>query len=199
MIEPYIRPFYQTLLGNPLARIMGKVLSPNAVTLMGIGVGVMIVPALYYQCSVLSLILLGLSGILDTLDGTVARLFHKTSHFGSVLDIVGDRIVEFGIVLGLFLVDPEHRAFECLVMLGSIMICVTSFLVVGIFSENTSHKGFHYSPGLIERSEAFIFFGIMILIPAYFHLLALFFTFLVFLTAVMRTIEFRRIMQIYDE
>ena len=68
---------------------------------------------------------------------------------------------------------------------------MTSFLVVGIFSENKSQKGFHYSPGLMERPEAFLFFAMMMLLPTLFSALALLFTFLVFLTAGLRVLEFK--------
>ena len=192
MIESYIRPSFQRILGDPLAKLLGKIFSPNAVTILSILTGVGIFPALLFNHSTLALILLVVSGLLDTLDGTVARLFHKDTPFGTALDIIGDRVVEFAIVLGLFLISPETRALACFLMLGSMLICITSFLVVGIFSKNESHKSFHYSPGLIERPEAFGFFGAMILFYDYFQILACLFSFLVFLTALLRMIEFKR-------
>lgn len=192
MIEPYLRPLYQNILGDPAARLLGKFLSPNKVTLLGILVGMGIIPVLYYGFPLSAFCLLILSGILDTVDGTVARLFYQNSSYGAALDIVGDRIVEFSVLLGLFLISPETRALTSFIMLGSILICVTSFLVVGIFSENDSTKSFHYSPGLMERPEAFMFFGLMILFPEIFQLLALLFSFLVFLTALVRMFEFKR-------
>ncbi|MBY0272441.1 MAG: CDP-alcohol phosphatidyltransferase family protein [Alphaproteobacteria bacterium] len=196
MIESYVRPIYQKTFCDPLARILGKSVSPNFITLTGTLVGLTIIPALYYNFINLALAFLVITGILDTLDGTVARLFQKDSSYGTVLDIIGDRIVEFSIVLGLFLVSPEVRALECLLMLGSILTCVTSFLVVGIFSENESQKGFHYSPGLMERPEAFFFFAAMMLLPTLFSELAFLFTFLVFLTAAIRVLEFKKMNEI---
>jgi phosphatidylglycerophosphate synthase len=191
MIEPYIRPVYQKILGDSLAHIMGKVLSPNAITLLSVLTGVGILPALISDQPLLALVLLVFSGLLDTLDGTVARLFHKESPYGTALDILCDRIVEFSIVFGLLLVSPETRALMGFIMLGSILVCITSFLVVGIFSKNESHKSFHYSPGLMERPEAFVFFGAMILFPDYFQILAFIFSFLVVLTALLRMVEFK--------
>lgn len=191
MIEPYIRPLYQYLLGDPIARIMGKVLSPNMVTFLAVLFGITIIPALIYDQVIVALVFLSLSGLFDTLDGTIASLYQKSSAYGTALDIIGDRVVEFSIILALFFISPETRGLDCLMMLGSILICVTSFLVVGIFVENDSHKGFHYSPGLIERFEAFIFFSGMILFPDLFTFLARLFSFLVFLTAFLRLAEFK--------
>jgi phosphatidylglycerophosphate synthase len=159
---------------------------------------------LYYQKGILSAIflvlhhsywavaLLLLSGYLDTLDGTIARLANKISPFGSGLDIVGDRIVEFAIIFALYLVNPSIRATTTILMLGSILFCVSSFLVVGIFTINDSEKGFHYSSGLIERFEAFIFFITMILLPQYFNYIGNIFALLVALTAFIRMYEFKK-------
>ncbi|MBY0291803.1 MAG: CDP-alcohol phosphatidyltransferase family protein [Alphaproteobacteria bacterium] len=192
MIEAYFRPFYQKILGNPIALFLGKFLSPNGITLLSVLTGIGIIPALFYDQGALALCLLVLSGLFDTLDGTVARLYQSSTSLGTVADIVGDRIVEFSILLSFFLVAPESHSLSCFIMLGSVLICVTSFLVVGIFSENTSHKSFHYSPGLIERPEAFVFFGAMMLVPNFFNFLAALFSFLVFLTAFLRLLEFKR-------
>jgi len=141
--------------------------------------------------AVLSIFLLLLSGYFDTLDGSLARFQGKTSDFGSVLDILCDRIVEFAVVMGLFY---HYQVAECsLYMLGSMLLCITSFLVVGIFSENSSHKSFHYSAGLMERGEAFLFFVMMISLPALFAALSYLFSALVFLTAVIRLYQFYRL------
>jgi phosphatidylglycerophosphate synthase len=192
MIERYVRPLYQEILGNPLGRILGVVMTPNMITLLSVLTGIGIVPALFNDQPLLALVLLCLSGLLDTLDGTVARLFNNATPLGTALDIIGDRIVEFAVLLGLFLVSPETRSLDAILMLGSVLICVSSFLVVGILSQNDSVKGFHYSPGLMERPEAFAFFAAMILLPEYFHSLSITFTFLVCLTAVVRMLEFGR-------
>src|SRR3990167_10796597 len=131
----------------------------------------------------LAILCLVLSGFLDTLDGTVARLSGNTSAAGSVLDIVCDRIVESVVILALFAVDPSHRSWLAFFMLMSCYICITSFLVIGIFTKNKSAKEFHYSPGLIERTEAFLFFIAMMWWPDYFGLLSSIFICLVLLTS----------------
>ena len=75
-------------------------------------------------------------------------------------------------------------------MLGSMLLCITSFLVVGIFVANDSHKSFHYNPGIMERAEAFIFFIAMMLWPSAFVGLAMLFSLLVTLTAIIRLTQF---------
>lgn len=188
MIETYIRPAYQYYIINPIAR--KTEFSPVKITLFACLTGILVVPALLLNLPKIAITLLLISGFLDTLDGTVARLTDTTSNVGSVLDIVSDRIVELAAMIGLYFVDPLHRAFDVIFMLGSCYLCITCFLVVGIFSPNISKKGFHYSPGLIERAEAFLFFIVLILYPRYFSLLAYLFTGLVFLTSYLHIRQF---------
>ncbi len=190
MIEKYLRASYQSFFADPLARRLCR-LSPSFLTLLGGSLGLIAAILIALKSNWYALAFLLLSGLLDTLDGTVARLKKQTSVLGTVYDIVADRLVEGAIVMGLYLYAPESRAFFCLLMFMSILLCITSFLVVGIFSQNTSDKGFFYSPGLIERSEAFVFFILMIVLPSLFTLLSLLFAILVFLTAIIRLAQFR--------
>jgi archaetidylinositol phosphate synthase len=191
VIETSLRKTYQKICIDPLIRhrCMQKV-HPLFLTCASGLLGVSIFPLLALGFPLYAGILLVLSGFLDTLDGSLARHYAKVSSKGAVLDIVSDRLVEFAIVLGLYCVESSTRALPALLMLGSILICVTSFLIVGVFTENNSEKSFHYSPGMIERAEAFIFFGIMMMIPSWFILLSYVFSTLVLITALIRVIQF---------
>jgi archaetidylinositol phosphate synthase len=193
MIDSYLRKFYQPFFVDPLLPLAAKgKCSHHLFTFGALASGLAIVPALIYQLPWVAIIFLLASGYLDTLDGSVARIKGLQSPLGAVLDIVSDRVVETAIIIALYLVDPGNRGLYCLLMLGSSFLCVTSFLVVGIFIENESKKSFHYSPGIVERTEAFIFFGAMILFPSLFSGLAILFSALVLLTTVTRILEFRR-------
>lgn len=189
MIEAYLRPAYQRYVVSPTLKWATR-FSPNAITLASCLTGVLVAPLLMLNLTQWAVFFLLFSGFFDTLDGTVARATEKTSEIGSMLDIVSDRIVEFAVILGLFAVDPLHRGWLALMMLGSCYLCVTTFLVAGIFTQNDSQKGFHYSSGLIERAEAFLFFIAMILFPDYFFSLTTLFTVLVLLTSYLRVREF---------
>lgn len=189
MLETTIRPYYQQYLLDPIAQAIKLKVSPNTITLLAGFFGVLIPYFLARGDVGLALVMLLFSGFLDTLDGTLARLRQSTTPLGTVLDISVDRLVEFSVVYGFFLQVPA-RSGLCLLMLGSILLCVTTFLVVGIFSDNQTQKSFYYSPGLIERPEAFIFFVLMMLLPQYFSVLAIGFILLVTLTALIRVWQF---------
>lgn len=165
---------------------------PKALTFLGLLFGLLIPFSLSFGLSSVAILFLALSGLFDILDGAVARYKNLSTEQGAVLDITCDRIVEFLVVLGLFLVDPVERGLLSLLMLGSILFCITTFLVVGIFSQNTTEKSFYYSPGLIERPEAFAFFALMMAFPKGFTILASLFTGLVILTGIIRVYQFFR-------
>ncbi|KTD14748.1 putative phosphatidoglycerophosphate synthase [Legionella gratiana] len=190
MIEQHLRDYYQQIFVNPVANRLGHFVTPNQITLLSGILGILVFPALVMHQELLAICLLLLSGYCDTLDGTLARFSQQTSNWGSILDIMIDRLVEFVVVLTLWSVAPLERGLWCMLMLGSMLLCITSFLVVGIFSENQSQKSFHYSPGLMERAEAFSFFIAMMLWPHAFIVLAFLFTILVTFTALIRLKDF---------
>ncbi len=192
MIDPLFRERLSPLLFTPLARTLSTFTTlPLLFTLAALTLGLAASATLLYA-PLLAILLLWASGLFDILDGEVARLHKKTSDIGAVIDIFSDRLVEASFVLGLFLIQPETRGLGALLMLSSILLCVTSFLVVGIFSTNDSTKSFHYSPGLMERFEAFLFFTLMALLPSHFLSLALLFSTLTLYTALRRIYEFAK-------
>lgn len=182
---------YQKILINPILKLkILKKFHPNIITLFSCLFGIFSFFLIITHHKYLAASSLLLSGYFDTLDGSIARFTNQKSNLGSVLDIFSDRIVEMLTFIALFLVAPQNRAIFTIIMLASSYLCITSFLVVGIFSQNEGVKSFHYSSGIIERSEAFIFFIAMILFDKFFYILSLSFSTLVFLTAFIRIFEF---------
>jgi phosphatidylglycerophosphate synthase len=182
MLENRLRQHYQQWFLEPIAKAIQNFSSPLAITVLACLSGILILPALYLHHAAIALILLITTGFLDTLDGTIARLKNQCSDIGTMFDIISDRIVECAIIIGFYLYAPQQRSLSCLILLATIFLCVTSFLVVGIFTKNQSQKSFYYNSALIERFEAFIFFALMICLPHYFNLLSYSLSFLVLLT-----------------
>ncbi|MBB72594.1 MAG: hypothetical protein CMF50_09375 [Legionellales bacterium] len=192
MLEAYIRPTFDRIIANPINRQLAKRWSvePIHLTILAVVLGMVasFCIAVGWRWGAVGLLLA--SGLCDVLDGHLSRELGTDSPMGSLLDIMGDRLVEFIIVLGFYAYAPAVRSLLCLLMLGSILLCITSFLVVGIYSVNNGEKSFHYSSGLMERAEAFIFFIAMIVWPQYFTILATLFVILVLLTAAHRVWQF---------
>lgn len=194
MIETFVRPAFQRFLGDPLVVFLKRqpFVTPVKITLLSAIFGVISGALLVSHYFYLAICVLLLSGLCDVLDGTLARSLGKASNKGAALDIICDRIVELAVIAAFFILDPARNGVGAFAMLGASYLCVTTFLVVGIFSHNTSQKSFQYSEGLIERAEAFIFFIAMMLFPPAFAWLAWVYFVLVMYTAAVRAVEFIR-------
>jgi archaetidylinositol phosphate synthase len=193
MLEMHLRPSFQRVFVDPVAKYLQKSrVTATHLTLLAGGLGLFVPIFSLFALPLLAVGVMWLSGYFDVLDGTLARMKNHSSDAGAVLDIVMDRWVEVCCIFALYFVSPTTRGALCLTMLSSILLCVTSFLVVGMFVDNQSQKSFHYSPGLIERAEAFIFFTAMLLLPHLFAWFALLFSALVIYTTVLRIWQFYR-------
>ncbi|MGL6065179.1 MAG: CDP-alcohol phosphatidyltransferase family protein [Fusobacteriaceae bacterium] len=184
----YVQPFIQLI-----AVFFIKInVSANTVTkislILGIGSSILI----FYDFNILAILLLWLSGLLDAVDGSIARLT-KSTPFGTVMDITFDRIVELSIIVSLTLKFPQSSIYMVF-LTASIVISMTIFLTTGLMSQKTSEKSFYYQAGLMERSEAFILFSLMIYFQNYLSLLTIIFTLLILFTSVQRFIEARNIL-----
>jgi len=93
---------YKDRLLRPLAVALGRV-SPNAITLLAMVIGLTAAVMAARQQYVLALALWLASRILDGLDGLSARLTHQQTDFGGYLDIVADFVVYAALPIGLFL------------------------------------------------------------------------------------------------
>ena len=189
MLEIKYRPLIQATFINPIAKLVGRYFSPNILTLLSLVIGILSAFCIAVDWRWLAVLLLLLSGYLDILDGSVARITHTSSSMGTILDIMSDRTVEVFIFIAFAIRSPD-LALLFMFMMGSTLLCVSSFLVVGIFSSNTTSKSFYYSPGLIERAEAFIFFIIIILFKSWETWSVVIYIILVLWTAGYRLFEF---------
>jgi archaetidylinositol phosphate synthase len=108
---------------------------------------------------------LTLSALLDGLDGTIARECAAVSRLGGVLDLSADRVVEACVIVGIAWRDPALY-FPALVLVATWYINITIFLAVGAALDGPSAKLIEYPPGILERTEAIIFFIVLGLIEA---------------------------------
>ncbi len=190
MLEQRVRPWFQRYFVLAIAKYCATRVSANTVTLLSLIVGLCAAVMVVFEPMV-AIVLLLLSGYLDILDGSIARLQNSSSPLGTMLDILSDRLVESFMIIAIFVVQPQF-AIVGLVMMMSITVCISSFLLVGIFSQQESQKSFYYSAGLMERAETFIFFIVMIVFPSSVLWLGILFTVLVLWTTFYRVWEFYR-------
>ena len=193
MLDTHARKYVNPIIELGAEFLLKLKLTPNNVTILALLLGVSTSIFLYFDMQIIAVTLLWFSGYLDAVDGAMARGSNSTSSFGTLLDIVSDRIVEVGmiIVFGIKFVDVR---FNLLILAISILMSMTIFLTVGALSEKKGVKSFYYQAGVVERSEGFIFFSLMILIPSYLGIITNIFSILIIITAIQRFLEAKRLL-----
>jgi phosphatidylglycerophosphate synthase len=182
MLDSYARQTVQPVIEKGAKSLRAVGFSANTVTwiamLMGVGSGIVFA----FGFPIAAVVILWISGYLDAVDGTLARMT-KPSKWGNIMDITFDRVVEGSTMIALLLVHSEAY-LPISLGLAAILVVVTTFLVTGNVIENSGVKGFHYNPGILERTEAFTFFSLMMLFPGAITVIAWIFFSLLVLTAI---------------
>ncbi len=111
MFSRWIRTWDSKILQPPLRRAARLGLTPDALTLSSLiaiaMAGFMLAQSNYPAGAILVLI----GGLLDSLDGELARTLHCETPFGAFLDSIADHYGDFALYLGLmwpYLNNPSH-------------------------------------------------------------------------------------------
>ena len=193
MLDTHARKYVNPIIELGAEFLLKLKLTPNNVTILALLLGVSTSIFLYFDMQIIAVTLLWVSGYLDAVDGAMARRSNSSSSFGTLLDIVSDRIVEVSIVLVLGLKFVDVR-YNLIVLTVCILMSMTIFLTVGALSEKKGVKSFYYQAGVVERSEGFIFFSLIILIPSYLGIITNIFSILIIITAIQRFLEAKRLL-----
>lgn len=193
MLDTHARKYVNPIIELGAKFLLKLKLTPNNVTILALLLGISTSIFLYFDMQVVAVIVLWISGYLDAVDGAMARKSNSSSSFGTLLDIVSDRIVEVSIVLVLGIKFIDVR-YNFIVLTVCILMSMTIFLTVGALSEKKGVKSFYYQAGVAERSEGFIFFSLMILFPGYLRIITNIFSILITVTAIQRFLEAKRLL-----
>lgn len=150
----------------------------NWITVLGFVVGMIAVPALYFEQTGLALLLIIMNRLMDGLDGAVARVQGPTD-LGGYLDITLDFIFYSAIVFGFALMNPLENALAASFVIFSFMGTGSSFLAFATMAEKRSierldygRKSLYFLGGLAEGSETIAFLVLICVFPEYFVWLA---------------------------
>ncbi len=188
MVDTNIRRYVQGGF-DVVARGSGLVrLSPNTITVVAFIIGGVSAVALGFGFKITALSLLWLSGLLDVLDGTVARLTNKSSKLGGYLDLVFDRLVEAFMIIAFFVLMPQNT-IHYLIFLTGVIFNFSTFMLAASLFENKGVKSAHYDIGIVERTETFILFSLMILFSNIAFVFIIIFNLLMFITGIIRMIR----------
>lgn len=145
MIEAYYKAVKAVVSHSPLAG-----LNPNTISYTASIIGVIAALFFMFGHSAMAGLLLLLSGILDTLDGTVARLGERSSKFGATLDSSLDRYVEMFVFMGITFHFKDSPMFfwSFLAIMGSMM--------VSYIRARAQSLGVQELVGFMQRFERFV-------------------------------------------
>lgn len=188
MLDSKARHIVEPMFKKSASFLLGLGFSPNGITMLAFAFGATSAGALLLGERTVAIVLLWVSGWLDAVDGTAARMTGKKSSWGTFMDITSDRLVEVLIILAFSFVYPQ-MTFEFLLLLSAIILSMTVFLTSAALIDNNGIKSFHYQKGIMERTEGFLFFTLMILFPLYMGIITKVFAIMIMLTFIQRTVE----------
>ena len=155
---PIETAYYSLLQRHLVSRLVSLEVKPNHITFLGLfasmGAGIAFVFS-----PVAGGLLTLLTGLLDTLDGSLARALGQTRKFGAFLDSVLDRYTEFIIYLGIWFFfyrqgasTPFFSLVILLILFGSLMVSYTRARAEGL--------GEHCMVGVFQRGERIVMIGL---------------------------------------
>lgn len=186
MLDTHARKYVSKPIDAISRYMLSKKLTPLHVTILALFIG--LIPAVLIITTnmiYIPVLILWISGLFDAVDGNMARISNQKTDLGGFCDIVFDRLVELSIIISLAFVYPRS-SFALLILTASILISMTIFLTVGALAANKKEKAFKYQIGLMERTEGFIFFTLMMIFRVYVIQIALVFALCIGYTIIQR-------------
>jgi len=155
MLSELVRSHTEKLIGA-MARLLARArISPNALTIMGflgaLGIACLIAMGRHRLGAVLILLV----GILDVLDGAVARVRGMVTLFGGFLDSTLDRFAEAALYLGLlyFYIDQQPTSRQVIFL---IFLSIIGSLMVSYARARAEGLGLECKVGAFTRFERII-------------------------------------------
>jgi phosphatidylglycerophosphate synthase len=139
-----------------LGKLFGWIpIHPNVVTLIAVLFSIAGFAAFFFAEFAVGLAFFILAFLLDAVDGAIARAKGLVSQKGAFLDGISDRLVEFFLILALFVSAKGNLEMQ-LLLLAILFFgtCMTSF--VKAYSQHSGLLDFETAksmPGLLERAE----------------------------------------------
>ncbi|MFP3230018.1 MAG: archaetidylinositol phosphate synthase [Caldisphaera sp.] len=144
-----LRKYVNEVLPKTVGKYLSKIgLTPNGATLIGFMFAIIAPILAYYRIYVLIPIMIVLSGLMDVIDGAIARATNKTTKFGAYLDSLTDRISDM--LFFLALIFAGVNPYLSIIALGFsevVSYARSKGELLGVKMEGV---------GLLERSERLI-------------------------------------------
>ena len=153
----------------PPAKLIGRILPPNAITLLGFILGIL--TAITYTniqipwigwlfAFTYAPLWFMIATIMDALDGAAARYYNKVTKFGGVLDSTLDRCVDAILIFAM--IHGNWVSIE-----WGILAIITSYLISYVRARAEAAGAEMMGKGLMERGERLILIFIATVIAAW--------------------------------
>lgn len=174
MFDQRLRGTKERLLTGAATRL-GRGISPNQMTFVAFGTGLLAALLVWNQLYLPAAVLWLVNRVLDGLDGTLARVQGRQSDFGAYLDILLDFSVYAAIPLALVMSDPSTIRFASLsLLLALYYVNAVGWLYLAALLEKEARgattrgelTSITLPAGLIGGVETTIFYILFLLFPA---------------------------------
>jgi archaetidylinositol phosphate synthase len=163
----YKRRSYFDNLGRKIGKIFSKLsLSPNQWTLLGLFFTLILFYFLINQNFLFAAVTFVFTAFIDMIDGAVARETKKVTKVGGYLDSIIDRVIEFIIVLGLFL--NSYPDFFLPIKIWLLFLLFGSFMSTYMRAAAFEKEVFkNLKGGILEHTDRLIFFLIIFIVSIF--------------------------------
>jgi phosphatidylglycerophosphate synthase len=174
MFDEWFRAHKERLLA-PLGRWLGTFMSPLALTLLGLLVGLGAAVAASQAMWRLALAAWLFNRLIDGVDGVLARQSHRQTEFGGYVDIVCDFAVYAAMPLGMALaLDARAAWLASTVLLASWFVNAASWMYLAAVLEKrgagAAARGELTSVtmprGLVAGTETVVFLALFVIVPS---------------------------------
>jgi phosphatidylglycerophosphate synthase len=127
--------------------------TPNQVTILAISFSLFAFIAIYLDLPVLYGVLVFVSGLLDGVDGALAKITDSASLKGGFLDSVTDRYSDFIIILGFLFWEGSSNFYFLFPFNLWVIISIIGFIMVSYTRSRGESHGLDLDRGIAGRSE----------------------------------------------
>jgi phosphatidylglycerophosphate synthase len=162
-----------------IGKTLGKSgLSPNFFTFLVLISGLIAAYFIYLGFFYWAILFIIISGLLDGIDGAVAKANNKETKFGALFDSVTDKITEISWYIALGLLNPLFWPLAAM--------AIAFFMLSSYISKHAKAVGGKSGGGIMERKERLILIIIGLLVINWMLYILYLIAFLSFLTCLQR-------------
>jgi CDP-diacylglycerol--glycerol-3-phosphate 3-phosphatidyltransferase len=187
MLTENLRKIFKGV-SDKTGEILGKTnLSPNFFTFLVLVFGLVGAYFIYLGSFKLAIVFILISGLMDFVDGAVAKVNKKETKFGALFDSVTDKITEISWYIAFGLYNPQ-------LWLG-VSLAISTFMLSSYISKHAKAIGGKSGGGIMERKERLILIILGLLFINYISYILYIIVFFSFLTCLQRIFRNYKILQ----